>query len=73
MRRSCASSSWPRRTWTPTPRSLAADFARAPMRCTLYTNTEDCALAASDWKHGGYTRDGGGGNDLLVLPSIDTN
>ena len=32
----------------------------------------DRALAASDWKHGGYARAGGGGNDLLVLPSIDT-
>jgi esterase/lipase superfamily enzyme len=53
-------------------RQLATDFARQPMRCTLYANTEDRALAASDWKHGGYARAGGGGDDLLVLPSVET-
>jgi esterase/lipase superfamily enzyme len=53
-------------------RQLAADFARKPRRCTLYANSEDRALAASDWTHGGYARAGGGGADLVVVPSIET-
>jgi esterase/lipase superfamily enzyme len=53
-------------------RQLAADFAKKPRRCTLYANTEDRALAASDWKHGGYARAGGGGEDLVVVPNVDT-
>ncbi len=51
---------------------LAADFARKPARCTLYANKEDRALAASDLKHGGYARAGGGGDDLVVVPNIET-
>jgi hypothetical protein len=27
---------------------------------------------ASDWKHGRYARAGGGGDDLVVVPSIET-
>jgi esterase/lipase superfamily enzyme len=53
-------------------RQLAADFAHKAKRCTLYANSEDRALAASDWKHGGYARAGGGGDDLVVVPPIET-
>ncbi len=53
-------------------RQLAADFATKPKRCTLYANTDDRALAASDWKHGGYARAGGGSDDLVVVSSIET-
>jgi esterase/lipase superfamily enzyme len=53
-------------------RQLAADFACKAKRCTLYANTEDRALAASGWKHGGYARAGGGDDELVVVQSIDT-
>lgn len=53
-------------------RQLATEFAKKPKRCTLYANSEDRALAASDWKHGGYPRAGGGGDDLVVVPNVDT-
>ena len=53
-------------------RELAADFAHKPRRCTLYANEDDRAPAASDRKHGGYGRAGGGSKDLVVVPAIDT-
>lgn len=53
-------------------RQIAHDFATKAQRCTLYANSEDRALAASDWKHGGYPRAGGGGDELVLLPDIDT-
>lgn len=53
-------------------RQLAQDFAAKPQRCTLYANSEDRALAASDWIHGGYPRAGGGGAELVLVPHIDT-
>jgi esterase/lipase superfamily enzyme len=53
-------------------RQFAAEFAHRPKRCTLSANTDDLALAASDWKHGGYPRAGGGGDDLVVVPDVET-
>lgn len=52
-------------------RQLAVEFATKPRRCTLYSNSSDRALAASDWKHGGYARAGGGG-DPVIVPGVDT-
>jgi esterase/lipase superfamily enzyme len=53
-------------------RQLAKDFAAKPQRCTLYANSEDRALAASDSMHGGYPRAGGGGDELMLVPHVDT-
>jgi esterase/lipase superfamily enzyme len=53
-------------------RQLAKDFAAKPQRCTLYANSQDRALSASDWIHGGYPRAGGGGDELVLVPHVDT-
>ena len=53
-------------------RQFANEFAGKAQRCTLYANSEDRALAASGWKHGGYPRAGGGGEDLVIVPHVDT-
>lgn len=53
-------------------RQLAQEFAHKAQRCTLYANSEDRALAASDWMHGGYPRAGGGGDELMLVPHVDT-
>ncbi len=53
-------------------RQLAHEFAHKAQRCTLYANSEDRALAASDWMHGGYPRAGGGGDELMLVPHVDT-
>jgi len=52
-------------------RQVAAAFRRAARRVTLYASERDRALLASHKVHG-YPRAGDGGQNVVVVPGIDT-
>ena len=51
---------------------LAPKLVRASRNTTLYASSNDKALKTSKEVHGGYPRAGDAGEDLIILPGIDT-
>ena len=53
-------------------RELAPRLATVSQNVTLYASSDDQALVASKKIHGGYPRAGESGDDLLVIPYVET-
>ena len=53
-------------------RDLAPEIVKTGRRVTLYASSNDQALIASKTFHGGYPRAGDSGDNLMVIPGIDT-
>jgi esterase/lipase superfamily enzyme len=53
-------------------KELAPRLAMAAQHVTLYASSDDQALAASKHLHGGYPRAGESGENLVVVPDIET-
>lgn len=53
-------------------RDLAPEIVKTASRVTLYASSSDQALIASKTFHGGYVRAGDSGENLMVVPGIDT-
>jgi esterase/lipase superfamily enzyme len=51
---------------------IAKDVAKLSRRTTLYASSNDKALRASNRFHGGYTRAGWAGKDMVVCDFLDT-
>lgn len=53
-------------------RDLVPDIVKTARRVTLYASSNDEALAVSKKLHGGHPRAGESGENIVVLPEIDT-